>query len=509
MTLTDNLTSTADLTRAGPREWLGLAALALPTLLVAIDMTVLHLAVPTITVALRPSAAQMLWIVDIYGFMIAGLLVTMGTLGDRIGRRRLLMIGSAGFAAASILAAFAPNAEMLILTRALLGITAATLMPSTLSLLSTMFRNEAERAFAIAIWSSMFMAGAAIGPLFGGFLLEHFWWGSVFLANVPLVAILLLAAPMLLPEYRAERAGRIDLVSIVLSLTGILSLIYGIKQIATIGAGLTAWITIAAGIVLVTAFARRQQTLSEPMFDFSLFRRVTFTTALAIQLLAIFAVSAPYFLGAQYLQLVLDLSPLNAGIWLLPPTLVGIVAAIAASKLSARVPPAYVMALSLVIGALGFGLLMTISGADGLVPLVAGLSLMAIGSGGTTTLSVHLIISAAPPERAGEASGLSETSGEFGMALGIAVTGSLAMATYRAHINAQPPDDLPYTLLTAAQDSLGAFSAVLARYAETPVEAITRVQDAFVSGLGVAALTGLLLMLSLAVLSILVLRKLR
>lgn len=509
MTLTHDLPSAASATRAGLREWLGLAALALPTLLVAIDMTVLHLAVPTITAALRPSAAQMLWIVDIYGFMIAGLLVTMGTLGDRIGRRRLLMIGAAGFGAASMLAAFAPNAEMLIATRALLGITAATLMPSTLSLLSTMFRNEAERGFAIAIWSSMFMAGAAIGPLFGGFLLEHFWWGSVFLANVPLVGLLLLAAPVLLPEYRAERAGRIDAASIALSLLGILSLIYGIKEIAAYGIGLTAWVAIAVGIVLLAAFVRRQLTLPDPMFDLSLFRRRTFTAALVLQLLTIFAVGAPYFLGAQYLQLVLGLSPLNAGLWLLPPTLVGIVAAITASKLSAHIPPAYVIALALLIGAIGFGMLMSITGTDSLVPLVVGLSLTAMGSGGTTTLSVHLIVSAAPPDRTGEASGLSETSGEFGMALGIAVVGSLAMAAYRAAVGANLPGDMPAALMTAARDSLGAFSAALPGHADTPVRTVAIVHDAFVSGLGVAALTGLVLMLGLAAMSVIFLRRLK
>src|SRR6188474_2903990 len=188
--------------RAGRREWLGLAVIALPCVLYSMDLTVLELAVPRLSADLKPTAAQLLWILDIYGFLVAGSLITMGTLGDRIGRRRLLMIGAAAFGVASVIAAFSTSAEMLIATRALLGLAGATLAPSTLSLIRNMFLDQQQRTVAIGIWISSYSVGAAIGPLVGGILLEHFWWGSVFLIGVPVMVLLLVVGPMLLPEFR-------------------------------------------------------------------------------------------------------------------------------------------------------------------------------------------------------------------------------------------------------------------------------------------------------------------
>ncbi len=226
------MTSNVSLTAigAGRREWIGLAVLTLPTLLLALDESVLFLALPRLGSDLAPSSAQLLWIMDIYGFMIAGFLVTMGTLGDRIGRRRLLLLGAAGFGVASVVAAYSTSPEMLIVTRALLGIAGATLMPSTLALISNMFRDPQQRSLAIGGWMAAFTGGFMIGPLIGGTLLEHFWWGSVFLMGVPVMALLLAVGPVLLPEYRAAEAGRLDLVSVALSLAAILPVIYGLKQ---------------------------------------------------------------------------------------------------------------------------------------------------------------------------------------------------------------------------------------------------------------------------------------
>ncbi len=218
--------------RAGRREWAGLAVLALPTLLASMDLTVLHLAVPHISADLQPSGSQMLWIVDIYGFLVAGSLITMGTLGDRIGRRRLLLTGAAIFGAASVLAAFATSAEMLIATRALLGVAGATLLPSTLGLIRSIFVNPSQRALAIGLWAAIFSAGTAIGPVLGGVLLDHFWWGSVFLLGVPAMVALLVLGPIFLPEVRDPDAGRLDLLSAALSLTSVLAVIYGLKRIA-------------------------------------------------------------------------------------------------------------------------------------------------------------------------------------------------------------------------------------------------------------------------------------
>src|SRR5690606_7257781 len=245
--------------RAGRRAWLGLAVLALPCMLYSMDMTVLNLALPTLSAELRPSATQMLWIVDIYGFMVAGLLITMGTLGDRIGRRRLLLAGAAAFGAASILAACSTSAAMLVSARALLGIAGATIAPSTLSLIRHLFEDPHERSMAIGVWVASFSVGAAIGPIAGGLLLEAWGWGAVFLVAVPVMALLLVLGPFLLPEYRSPRPGPLDLASVGLSVVAVLATIHGVKRLALAGPTVPALATLALGIALGVAFVRRQK----------------------------------------------------------------------------------------------------------------------------------------------------------------------------------------------------------------------------------------------------------
>src|ERR687897_541687 len=215
--------------RAGRREWLGLAVLLLPTLLIALDNTILGFALPAISADLAPSTVQLLWIVDVYSLALAGLLATMGTLGDRIGRRRLLLIGVTGFGAVSAVAAFATDAAQLVAARALLGVFGAMLMPSTLALLRTLFLDRTQRRLALAIWATGFAAGAALGPVLGGVLLEHAWWGSVFLVNVPVMVALLVLAPLLLQESRAAVAGRLDLLGLVLSMMTMVAFVLGVK----------------------------------------------------------------------------------------------------------------------------------------------------------------------------------------------------------------------------------------------------------------------------------------
>ena len=273
-------------TRASRRQWIGLAVLALPTLLLSLDMSVLYLALPQVTSDLALSASQQLWIMDIYGFLIAGFLITMGTLGDRIGRRRLLMIGATAFGVASVLAAYSVNAEMLIATRALLGIAGATLMPSTLALITNMFRDEHQRGVAIAVWMCSFMGGMTIGPLVGGAMLEHFWWGSAFLIGVPVMALLLVAAPLLLPEFRDADAGRLDLMSVALSLATILPVIYGVKELARLGVAPLQVAAIVTGAVFGGAFLRRQRRLTSPLLDLDLFRNRSFSAAIGINMVA-------------------------------------------------------------------------------------------------------------------------------------------------------------------------------------------------------------------------------
>ncbi|HEY2985455.1 MAG TPA: MFS transporter, partial [Jatrophihabitantaceae bacterium] len=304
--------------RATRRDWIGLAVLALPCVLYAMDLTVLNLAVPAISADLRPSSAQLLWIIDIYGFMVAGSLITMGTLGDRIGRRRLLLIGAAAFGITSVLAAWSANAAMLIAARALLGLSGATLAPSTLSLIRSMFLDARQRTFAIGVWITSFSAGAAIGPVLGGLLLARFWWGSVFLLAVPVMVLILAVGPKLLPEFRDPRPGRLDVRSAVLSLAAVLAVIYGLKQLAQAGPSRLAATSIVAGIVLGVLFVRRQRKLANPLLDLALFRVPAFSAALATYGFGIFIVFGIDIFVAQYLQLVLGLSPMRAGLWSVP-----------------------------------------------------------------------------------------------------------------------------------------------------------------------------------------------
>ena len=359
---------------AGRREWMGLAVIALPCLLYSMDLTVLELAVPKLSADLKPSSSQLLWIMDVYGFLLAGFLLTMGTLGDRIGRRRLLLIGAAAFGVASVLAAFSTSAEMLIATRALLGVAGATLAPSTLSLIRNMFVNTEQRAFAIGVWATSFAVGTAIGPLAGGFLSEFFWWGSVFLLAVPVMLLLLVLGPVLLPEYRDPGAGRLDLISAAISLVAVVLIIYGLKQTSR-----KSWLPvliIAAGLAAGVLFARRQRKLDDPLIDLRLFGEPAFGTSLSAFLLSIFVIAGTFFFVAQYLQLVLRLSPLQAGLWMLPSAGGLVAGSMLAPLVARRVRPAFVMAGGLTLSAAGFGMLTQVATGSGLAMLVVGFAVL-------------------------------------------------------------------------------------------------------------------------------------
>jgi DHA2 family multidrug resistance protein-like MFS transporter len=441
--------------RATKREWIGLAVIALPCLIYSMDLTVLNLAVPQLSADLRPTSAQLLWIVDIYGFLVAGSLMTMGTLGDRIGRRRLLLIGAAAFGAASLVAAFSTSAEMLIFARALLGIAGATLAPSTLSLIRNMFLDSHERTFAIGVWIACFSAGGAIGPLLGGVLLEHFWWGSVFLLNVPFMLLLLAVGPILLPEFRDPNAGRIDLLSAALSLVAVLSVIYGMKRIAE---GDPDWIAasiILLGLVVGAVFVRRQRRLADPLIDVTLFRDPIIGGALAINILGLFIAFGSFLFVAQYLQLVLGMTPLEAGLWTAPTGIAFAAGSVLTPLIVRRVKPVHVMTGGFLLVALGFALMTQIGTPGGFWMLMVGLIVFCIGLSPIGTLTTDIVVGMAPPERAGAAAGISETSFEFGGALGIAVLGSIVIAVYRGAMADGLPYGVPDGLAEAARDTLG------------------------------------------------------
>jgi len=481
--------------KAGAREWIGLAVIALPCLVYAMDLTVLNLAIPKISADLRPSASGLLWIVDIYGFFVAASLITMGTLGDRIGRRRLLMLGAAGFGAASVLAAVSTSAPMLIAARALLGIAGGTLAPSTLSLITVMFKDPAERTKAIGFWVMSFSLGGAIGPLAGGALLEFFWWGSVFLIGLPAVATLLVLGPRLLPEYRDPNAGRLDLLSATLSLIAVLAFIYGLKQLAIVGPSAVSVSMVALGLAVGFAFVRRQYKLDAPLLDLKLFRLPEFSASLLANLLSFFAIFGLGVLEAQYLQSVLGLSPLEAGLWSLPGALGFVVSASQTERFTRRHQPASIVTAGLVLGAAGLAVLTQVGGH--LALLVAGATVLSLGLGPVVTLAADLVVSAAPPERAGSAAALNETSSELGGALGIAVLGSLLAAIYRATLPGGAPD--------AARDSLG--EAVSASRQLSDPAVLHGARDAFTQAFQVTAVLASALLLTAAVLTARALRS--
>jgi len=488
--------------RAGRREWTGLGVLMLPLLLVSMDVSVLYFAVPFIARDLEPSSTQQLWIFDIYGFVLAGLLITMGSLGDRIGRRRLLLIGAAAFSVASLGAAYSHTAEQLIAARAVQGIAGATLMPSTLALIRNMFHDAKQRSTAIAIWTGGTMSGIALGPVLSGVLLNHFWWGSVFLINVPFMVLLLALAPALVPEFRAPQAGRFDLISSALSLGAVLPVIYGIKEIAADGVDLARCLWIAAGAAVGAAFIVRQARSPAPMIDLKLFRSRGFTGSVAMNLVAMFAIVGFAIFTTQYLQSVLGMSPLTAALWSLVPMAGTTAAAMATRVLVQRFDRAYVAAGGFFISGAGFAALTQLHAHSPIAFLLITATIYAGGIVGVMTVGNELIMGAVPPERAGAAAAVVETATEFGAALGIAVLGSLGVAAYRSSLAAAAPPGTPPRALAAASDTLGGAMTVAGQLpGRIGTELLEAARTAFTHGLNNAALGAAIIMVLAAVLS--------
>jgi MFS transporter, DHA2 family, multidrug resistance protein len=507
MTRVESDTLTDPSVRATRREWLGLAVLALPTLLLSLDVSVLYLALPNLSVDLHASSTQQLWILDIYSFMLAGFLITMGTLGDRIGRRKLLLIGASVFGVASVVAAYSTTPGMLIATRALLGIAGATLMPSTMALIRNMFRDPKQMGTAIATWFACFMGGMMAGPLVGGALLNHFWWGSAFLLGVPFMVLLLVVGPVLLPEYRDVNAGRLDLVSVGLSLATILPLIYGLKELARNGLHAGPVGAAVAGIVVGVVFVRRQRRLEHPLLDLRLFANRTFSTALGVMLLTGIVMAGVSLMSSLYLQMVIGLSPLAAGLWVLPQNIAMVTGSLLAPRVNRRLRPVTVIAGGLGLGAVGM-LLQTQVHAGGIALLIVGLALASFGISFPMSLTMNLIMASAPPEKAGSAASMSETSGEFGIALGIASLGSLGTLVYRGRLGDAIPGGVPAGAAdTARQGITGAVAAAGRLPGAVAGDLLDAARGAFTDGLDVVAGAGALIFLALATVALLTLRR--
>ena len=472
---------------AGRREWTALAVLALPLLLVSMDVSVLYFAVPFISADLHATATQQLWIFDVYGFVLAGLLITMGALGDRIGRRRLLLIGASAFGAASVAAAFAQSPAQLIAARAVLGIGGATLMPSTLALVRNMFHDDTQRAKAIAAWTAVMTGGISLGPILSGVLLEHFWWGSVFLINVPAMLLLLALAPVLLPEFRGAGDGRFDLPGAVLSLGAVLPVVYAIKHVAADGIDPAAVAAAAAGLVLGVLFVRRQRRAPHPMLELAMFTNRTFGGGLLANTMATFALVGNAVFMTQYLQLVLGMSPLRAALWSVLPSVAVAGAAPSAGALAGRYGRGAVITGGFAVGAAGFGLIALIRPGSPLVLVLVGAGVLASGLVAVMTLVTDLVLGAISPQRAGAASALMESGSEFGGALGIAILGSIGTAVYGARL---------HTGVTGAKDGLaGAVTAAHRLPAAAGHDLLTSARAAFLDGLSVVAIVGAVLLL--------------
>ncbi|WP_424187327.1 MFS transporter [Actinokineospora sp. G85] len=475
--------------RAGTRQWLGLIFLLLPTMLLTIDLGVLWLATPSLAADLGPTSTQLLWINDIYGFVIATLLVLMGNVGDRVGHRRLVMLGALVFTAASLVAAFAPNPETLIAARALLGLAGATIIPCTLALISNMFADPGQRSRAIALWVSALSAGVAIGPVISGVMLQSFWWGSVFLIGVPVMIGTLVVTPLAVPETSNPTARSLDKVSVPLLLLTLLPLVYAIKRIGEHGVDPLMVVSLAVAVVFGVLFTRRQRTLEDPLLALSLFGDRTFSAALLLLFVGLAAMNGVGYLVPQYLQLVADLPSVTAGLLMVLPAVGLIIGSQLTPVVAKSVRPAYVVAGGALIAAAAFTLMANVPGdSSGVLPTMAGGFLMMFGLAPITVLGTAIAVGAAPAERAGQASSVGQTAYELGLAFGIAATGSVVAAVYRAEVTAGAPEAAPDAAVGEIANNLSGGLALAERLAGEVGSTMTSVvRGAFTSGFHTAA----------------------
>ncbi|MFD7080869.1 MFS transporter [Streptomyces sp. NPDC002181] len=462
--------------------------LLLPLLLVSMDVSVLYFAVPYISEEISPSSTEQLWMFDIYGFVLAGTLLTMGWLGDRIGRRKLLLIGTVGFGLASVAAAYASSPLMLIIARGVLGIAGAVLTPTTAGLIRNMFHDEKQRQTAVAIWTGGLAGGIGLGPVMSGLLLEHFWWGSVFLVNLPFMAMLLILTPLLVPESRDPNAGRFDWISSFLSLAAILPIIYGIKEWAANGVNGTRIGAIAVGVVIGLLFVLRQRR-PDPMIDLRLLSRREINGPVFSKMIAMFCLVGMSAFTAQYLQSVYGLTPLVAGLWsLLPSAGVSITTPIVTILLKKGVHRSILVSVGYIIGIAAFAVLTLATPDSGIWVILLSAGMLAGGLVIVMTLATELLVGSAPPERASIAAATLETGAQLGGALGLAVMGSVAGAVYRDEVVGALPNGLPESATAAVEQTLGGAVAVSGQLPKEIGDAVLgAAREAFTNGVQTTA----------------------
>jgi len=474
------------------RPWLAFTILAVPTLLVALDANVLLLALPRLTAALGATNVEQLWVTDAYGFMVAGLVITMGTVGDRIGHRRLLMVGISVFALASLACAWATGPIELIAARGVQGIAGATLMPSTLGLITNIFRDDRQRGKAISIWATCTFTGAALGPVVGGLLLVWFWWGSVFLLAVPVAAVVLIGGATVLPDIRPQQSRRLDLTSVALSLLAILPLVFAIKVLSLGSAStLSAVVALVVGVVFSTLFARRQLHGDDPLLDLRLFKNPSFSLILTALALTGMVLAGTALVVTQLLQTVLGYSPLASALWFMPVGLCMAVGTMSTPALTRTIKPRTAVVGGMLLSAVGAALLITVTDHSGAWLIVLGTAILGLGCGPMFALGIGLVIGAVAPERAGSAASMAETANYLGGALGLAVLGTISSAVYSHSMNG--------VATGAARETVAGAAATASHLPPAAAAALLpKAHAAFLNGVNAVAAvaTGILLLLA-------------
>lgn len=480
--------TSAPATRTGAKQWWGLAVLVIPSTLLFMMLTILFLAAPNLATDLNPSSAQLLWILDIYGFVMAGFLVAMGVLGDRVGKRRLMVIGAILYAVVSIAAALTTEPSLMIVWRAVLGLGGAMMLPATLGLIFVLFSDAKQRGVAIGIWAGGISAGVALGPLLSGLLLEAYGWEATFLVAVPIMAIVVIGAPLLVPEHR-DPTARFDLFSALLLVASLLAIIYGIKRFATQQPAGLSIALLVVGALIGLWFVIRQLRAKQPLLDVRLFRNKTVSGALAVFLLSAAALGGVYQLFAQYLQQVQGLSPLQAGFGILPAAAVLIVASTLSPVFARKFRPGNVIAIGLLTQVVGYVLFTQLDAGTGLALVIASFVITYPGVAPAMALTTDLVVSSVPPEKAGGASGLATTVNDLGLSLGVALIGSVGVVAYRNQIAGTLPDGLPADAVAAASDSIdGALVSARELPGALGEQLVTAAQEAFTGGLNTAAI---------------------
>ena len=501
--------TTAPAPRTGAKQWWGLAVLVIPSTLLFMMLTILFLAAPNMAADLNPTSAQLLWILDIYGFVMAGFLVAMGVLGDRIGKRLLMVIGAVLFGIVSIAAALTTSPELMIAWRAILGVGGATMLPSTLGLIFVLFDDPKARGVAIGVWAGGISAGVALGPLLSVLLLEVFGWQATFLVAVPVMALVAIGAPLLLPEHK-DPSAKIDLFSALLLVASLLAIIYGIKRFATQEPAGPSIGLLIAGALVGLWFVIRQLRAQQPLLDVRLFANRTVSGALAVFLLSAAALGGVYSLFTKYLQQVQGLSPMQAGLSILPAAAVLIVVSTLSPMLARKFRPGNVIAVGLLTQVVGYILFTQLDSGTGLALVIASFVVTYPGVAPSMALTTDLVVSSVPPEKAGGASGLATTVNDLGISLGVAVIGSIGITAYRSQINGSLPDELPPEAAAAAETGIDGAIAAAGQLPGNVGEALTTAaEQAFTSGLNAAGITSAVIAAVAAIIAAVGLRHIR